>query len=81
MKRTTSIYSETLDRDVSVEFEIFWYEDPRNESTFRDFKILNIDCLLQDFEQFIAVEKEVTDYLKENLAEYIEDDTDLFNRD
>jgi hypothetical protein len=78
MKRTTSIYSETLDRDVSVEFEIFWNEDPRTEEKFRDFTILDIDCYLLCYSE---VEKEVTDYLKENLAEYIEDDTDLFNRD
>jgi hypothetical protein len=78
MKRTTSIYSETLDRDVSVEFEIFWNEDPRTEEKFRDFKILDIDCIPFDFPE---VESEVIEYLKENLAEYIEDDTDLFNRD
>ena len=76
MKRTTSIYSETLDRDVSVEFEIFWNEDPRTEEKFRDFTILDIDCEYSE-----SVEKEVTDYLYENLAEYMEDDTDLFNRD
>lgn len=76
MKRTTSIYSEKLDRDISVEFEIFWNEDPKTETTYRDFKILDLGY---DGEEKKQVESEVTEYLKENLAEYIEDDTDYFS--
>lgn len=78
MKRTTSIYSETLDRDISVEFEIFWNEDPKTETTYRDFKILDLGYEGEEKKQ---VESEVTEYLKDNLADYIEDDTDYFSRD
>jgi hypothetical protein len=78
MKRTTSIYSETLDRDISVEFEIFWNQDPRTETTYRDFKILDLGY---DGIHESEVEAEIEEFLKDNLAEYIEDDTDLFSRD
>lgn len=78
MKRTTSIYSETLDRDISVEFEIFWDEDPRTETTYRDFKILDLGY---DGIHESEVKSEIVEFLKDNLAEYIEDDTDYFSRD